>query len=140
MSYQQVTITLPERVYQQIRTLSQERQRSIAEEVVAAVTAALPVSIPDQEQLPPDLAEELNQLEQLSDAELWRAARMLAPVEKTERMQQLVEKQQLEGLTTAEKEEAALLSHFFNRIMLVRAKAAVLLKKRGHDVDSLINN
>ena len=100
------------------------------------VTAALP----EQEQLPADLETELSQLEQFSDEELWRAARMTAPAEKTDRMQLLVEKQQLEGLTVGEKEEAALLSQFFNRIMLVRAKAAVLLKMRGHDVDQLISD
>ncbi len=136
MSYQQITISLPERVYRQVEKLSQARQRSVAEEVTAVVTAALP----DQEQLPPDLEAELNQLDQLSDEELLGAARMTAPPEKTERMQFLVDKQQLEGLTAVEQEEAALLSRFFNRIMLVRAKTAVLLKVRGYDIDQLLNN
>ena len=127
MSYQQVTINLPESVYRRIKKLSQARQRSVAEEVTAVVTAALP----DQERLPADLETELAQPNQLSDEELWRAARMTAPAGKTERMQFLVDRQQLEGLTAVEQEEAALLSQFFNRIMLVRAKAAVLLKARG---------
>lgn len=60
-----------------------------------------------------------------------------SPLDKTGRMQLLVEKQQLEGLTEAEREEAAILSHFFNRVMLVRAKAAVLLKERGYNIDEL---
>jgi hypothetical protein len=62
---------------------------------------------------------------------LWSAAQVTAPADKTARMQELVEKQQLEGLTADEQAEAALLSHFFNRIMLVQAKAAVLSKERG---------
>ena len=136
MNYQQVTINLPERVYRQVEKLSQARQRSVAEEVTAVVTAALP----EQEQLPADLEAELNQLDQLSDEELLRAAQMTAPAEKTDRMQLLVDKQQLEGLTAVEKEETALLSHFFNRIMLMRAKTAVLLKARGHDIDQLLND
>jgi hypothetical protein len=135
MSYQQITISLPDRLYQQVEKLSQARQRSMAEEVVAAVSAALP----EEAQLPADLEAELAHLDQLNDEELWRAARMTAPKEKTERMQVLVDKQQLEGLTSAEREEAALMSHFFNRIMLVRAKAAVLLKARGHHIDALLD-
>lgn len=136
MSYQQVTILLPERVYQQVEKLSQVKQRSVADEVVAVVTAALP----EPEALPEALQAELSQLDQFSDKELWHAARMIAPVEKTERMQLLVEKQQLEGLTAVEQEEAALLSQFFNRVMLVRAKAAVLLQARGHDISSLLDD
>ena len=134
MGHQQITITLPDSVYQKMEKRSQARRRSVAEEVVAVVTAALPE---ESSQLPADLAAELSDLEQLSDTELWRAAKMVAPVEKTDRMQLLVEKQQLEGLTAAEKEEADLLSQFFNRIMLVRAKAAVLLQARGHDISQL---
>lgn len=136
MSYQQITISLPDRLYRQVEKLSQARQRSISEEVVAAVSAALPES----DQLPADLETELAHLDQLNDEDLWRAARMTAPNEKTQRMQWLLDKQQLEGLTTNEREEAALLSHFFNRIMLVRAKAAVLLKARGNQIDSLLND
>lgn len=55
-------------------------------------------------------------------------------------MQELVEKQQLEGLTEAEKQETQLLSHFFNRVMLVKGKAAVLLQERGYDIKSLVKN
>jgi hypothetical protein len=134
MNTQQVTITLPEKIYQRVKRRSQIMKRSVADEVVATVTAALP----EQETLPPDIEQELLALVLFSDEELWRAARMTAPADKVERMQILVEKQQLEGLTEVEKQEAALLSHFFTRIMLVRAKAAVLLKERGHDIDQLL--
>lgn len=134
MIQQRITITLPEKIYRQVERQSQAMQRSVAEEVVAVVTAALP----EQEQLPADLEAELAHLDLFSDEELWRAAQLTAPAEKTSRMQILVEKQQLEGLTETEKGEAELLSHFFNRIMLVRAKAAVLLKSRGHNIDRLL--
>ena len=135
MSYQQITISLPERLYQQVEKLSQAKQRSVAEEVVAIVSSALP----DQEDIHADLKVELAHLDQLSDEELWRAARVTAPVEKTDRMQILLDKQQLEGLTAVEREEAELLAHFFDRIMLVRARASALLKSRGHDITSLLN-
>lgn len=113
---------------------SQESKRSVADEVTAVVAA----SIPEQAQLPLDLEEELAQLELFTDQELWRAAQVTAPDDQTARMQDLVEKQQLEGLTAVEKAEAALLSNYFNRVMLVRAKAAVLLQSRGYDIDQLM--
>ena len=136
MNSQQVTITLPETIYQRVKRQSRLMQRSVADELVAVVTS----SMPEQETLPPDIEEELSQLDLFTDEELWRAARLTAPANKAERMQLLVEKQQLEGLTDSEKQETAVLSHFFNRVMLVRAKAAVLLKKRGHDIAQLLNS
>ena len=136
MEWQQVTITLPETIYQRLKRKSQLMQRSVADELVAVVTAFLP----EEETLPADIEQELSDLELFTDEELWRAARMTAPADKTERMQVLVEKQQLEGLTDAEKQEAAVLSHFFNRVMLMRAKAAVLLKERGHNIDQLLHS
>lgn len=135
MNPQQVIITLPEPIYQRLKRQSQLMERSVADELMAAVTS----SLPEQETLPPDIEQELAELDLFTDQELWRAARMTTPVDKEERMQELVEKQQLEGLTPAEKQEAAVLSHFFNRIMLVRAKAAVLLKERGHNIDQIHN-
>jgi hypothetical protein len=54
-------------------------------------------------------------------------------------MQELLEKQQRDGLTTLESQQVQQLSHLFNRVMLLRAKAAALLKKRGDDISSIIN-
>jgi hypothetical protein len=135
MNVHPVTITLSDTVYQRVKRQSQRMQRSVADEVVAVVAAA----VPEQEGLPTDIEQELSALDLFTDEELWRAARLTAPADKTERMQTLVEKQQFEGLTDLEKQEATVLSHFFNRIMLVRAKAAVLLKERGHDINQLLN-
>jgi hypothetical protein len=135
MNTQQVTITLPETIYQRVKKQSQLMQRSVADELVAVVTS----SLPKEESLPSDIEQELSELDLFTDEELWRAAQMTAPVDKTGRMQVLVEKQQLEGLTESEKQEADVLSHYFNRVMLVRAKAAVLLKERGHEVDQLLS-
>lgn len=133
MSIYPITITLPEQLYQFVRQQSEKTQRSMEAEITAVLTATLPT-------LPQDLETELSALELLTEQELWQAARLTAPSDKTDRMQQLVEKQQLEGLTEGEQQEAQLLSHFFNRIMLVRAKAAVLLKEQGKNIDSLLTD
>lgn len=135
MNSQQVTITLPQPIYEQLQRQSQRMRRSVADELVAVVMA----SVPEQETLPQDIKQELSEIDLFTDEELWQAAHMTVPATKADQMQLLVEKQQLEGLTEAEKQEATLLSHFFNRVMLVRAKAAVLLKERGHDITPLLN-
>lgn len=136
MSLEQITVSLPEKIYRQVQQRSQQSLRSVADELVAMVAA----SLPDLEQLPVDLQEELAQLDLFTDEELWRAAQMTAPTDKTMRMQDLVEKQQLEGLTASEQAEAELLSRFFNRIMLVRAKATVVLQARGQAIDRLVTD
>jgi hypothetical protein len=90
------------------------------------------------DQLPETLEVELAQLQFLTDDELWQAAWLRPKAEESEQMQFLLEKQQREGLTETEKQEVQRLSGFFNRIMLVRAEAAVQLKRRGHDINPLI--
>jgi predicted secreted Zn-dependent protease len=128
-----ITITLPATIYSHVERQSQLMRRSIAEELVAVVTEYW-----QKEALANDIEQELIQLDLFSDSELWQAAKINVSAEKTEYMQELVEKQQSVGLTESENQQAQLLSHLFNRMMLVRAKAAALLKKRGYDLSPLI--
>jgi hypothetical protein len=134
MNMRQVTITLPEDIYQQVNKRSQLMEHSVADEVVAVVTS----SVQEQEKSPTDMEQELSALEFFTDEELWQAAQVSAPSEKEERMQELIDKQQAVGLTDSEEQEINLLSKFFTRIMLIRAKSAALLKMRGHDVNQLL--
>ncbi len=81
--------------------------------------------------------DELDQLAFLTDAELWQAARTrLHPADRN-RMEGLLHKQQAIGLQPDELTEAEMLADRYDRTLLVRAKAAILLKARGHDVASL---
>lgn len=130
---QTVTINLPETVYQQVQRQSRHTQRSVEEEVVAAVVQALP----DDDTALSVLEEELEAMELLSDEELWQAARAQVNLASSNEMQQLLEKQQREGLTPFEQSAIQRLAHYHDRVMLVRAKAAVLLKRRGEDITSL---
>jgi hypothetical protein len=131
---QTVTVNLPDKIYQRVKKQSKMTQRSIPEEVAAVLADALT----DDVQLPETLELELSQLQFLTDEELWRAARLRPTSEEADQMQVLLERQQREGLTRVERQEVARLSDFFNRIMLVRAEAAVQLKQRGYDVNSII--
>lgn len=129
---QTITVSLSEKMYHQIARQSRLLDRSVEEHVAAIVRDTLV-----EERLPPALEQELADLDLFTDAELWQAAQMIVPEGKGDRMQDLLAKQQLEGLTEAEQEEAQLLGAFFDRIMLLRAKAAALLKEHGHNVDRL---
>lgn len=57
--------------------------------------------------------------------------------DRAERMQRLVWKQQGEGLTAAQEDEAQQLQQHAQQVMLIRAEAAALLVERGFNVDSL---
>jgi len=128
-----ITITLPTPIYSRVERQSQLMQRSIAEELIAVVTEYW-----QKEVLADDIEQTLAQLDLLTDSELWQSAQIAVSSENTESMQELVEKQQRDGLTASENQQAQLLSHLFNRIMLVRAKAAILLKRRGYDISPII--
>ncbi|HRQ15219.1 MAG TPA: hypothetical protein PK205_18110 [Promineifilum sp.] len=129
---QSVTVELPDSLYQRMRRLARERNRSIEEEVAQVVERAF------ADDSAADTAELLAQLPHLTDPDLWQAARMRVAADMAERMQALVWKEQAEGLTAAEQDEAAQLQGHAQRIMLVRGEAAALLAERGHDVGELI--
>lgn len=129
MALQTVTVRLPQLLYRQIEQRANQMHRSVEDELVEVVSATLPTV----DDLPGDLVGDLAQLSLLSDAELKQAARTTIPAGETDRMQTLLQKQQREGLTSQESEEANRLAQLYDRTILIRAQAAALLKKRGHD-------
>lgn len=86
---------------------------------------------------PGELDDPLVQLAFLTDEELWQVAQTTLRAEDQARMELLLQKQQATGLTADEQAEAEALADRHDQTMLVRAKAAVLLQARGHDISSL---
>jgi len=74
----------------------------------------------------------LAQLTYLNDAALWQAARASMSVAQRERLVWLNDKQQRDGLTQTEQNEAELLLKLYRETLLIRAQAAVLLKQRNY--------
>lgn len=134
MSVQSVTVDLPSALYRRIRRRAEQTHRSVEAELLDVVAAAVPVA----DELPADLSEALSPLALLDDASLWRAARTRLPAETAEQMESLHLKRQREGLTEPEAQMLMGLVRQYERTMLVRAQAAVLLKQRGHDVSALL--
>ena len=134
MAAHSVTLRLPVPIYERYRQRAEETHRSVEAELLDAVTTAAP----EEERLPQDLADAIQDLESLDDDALWRAARQTFPPEASSRLEALHHKRQDEGLTAAEQEMAAQLVRQYERTMLVRAHAAKLLKQRGHDISGLV--
>lgn len=88
--------------------------------------------------LPPDLVEPLAALALMPDDELWRSARSRLSPEEAGQLEALHHKRGREGLTPEEEQSVAALLRRYERLMLVRAQAAALLKQRGHDVTELL--
>jgi plasmid stability protein len=133
MVLQSITVRLPDLLYRRVEHRAQRMRRSIEEELVDVVSAALPTA----DDLSPDIAGDLAQMVFMTDAELWQAAQTELPLQDSAKMQALMFKRQREGLTTAEEREAKRLAHRADRTMLVRSRAAALLQDRGHDISSL---
>ncbi len=127
---QSITVQLPDNLYQYVRRRARQGNRSVEDVVVAFVEQGA-----DDETA--SAAELVEQLAHLADDDLWRAARLRVADDRAERMQALVWKEQAEGLTAAEQDEADQLQRHARQVMLIRAEAAARLVERGHDVASL---
>ncbi len=137
MSLQAVTVNLPGALYERLVHRAQQSRRSVEAELVEAVMTAVP---DEPDGLPADLAETIASLSLLDDEPLWRVARTRMSEEKAGQLEELHLKRQAEGLSPAETEIVASLMKEYTRVMLTRAEAAALLKRRGHDVSEFFRH
>jgi plasmid stability protein len=134
MPTQELTLALPEIVFRHLQARAHQTQRTIEAEAVEALASAVTTS----DALPPNLETTRMSLDLLNDAELWQAAQIRQPQATSDRLAELNDKRQCEGLTAAEAQEAGLLLTQYDRAMLIRAQASQLLKQRGFDINSLL--
>ncbi len=137
MNAQAVTLNLPLRLYDRLKRRAEETRRSVEDELMEVVAQGVPAT---EEELAPELAAAITALRGLDDVALRKAARDRFPEEAAARFQALNLKQQREGLTDSELGEMAELRRGYERVVLVRAEAAWLLKERGHDVSDLLGS
>ena len=105
MTTQDVTLTLPELIYDQIRLAAEKTHRPIDDVLLEAVLAAAPTL--DTPVGP--LRSALAHLAYLNDAALWQVSRSTMSPEHRERLAELHDKQQREGLSAEEHEEEQVL-------------------------------
>ena len=78
------------------------------------------------------------QLDALEDEALWQLARSHLSRKEGAELENLHLKWQSEGLTPDESARASFLVGQYERTMVLRARAARVLKERGHDVSCLL--
>jgi len=130
MLTESVTLQLPVNLYKRIQTAARTTQRPMETFLLDAVTTALPLL----NDLPPALADDVSNLALLNDAALWREARRTWSASEQEQLDDLLYRKEAGDL---DKKGQRALDHLlaeYDRLMLMRAQAALLLKQRGYDV------
>ncbi len=119
-----VTLDLPKDLYHRALTAAEVSHRSIEQVVVEWIQ-------PPSSDTESELHEQLVDLDRLSDEELMQVARFSVTSEVTNRLQYLLELQQQQSLTPAERREVESLVYQEDLHTLRKAKALFLLRERG---------
>ena len=130
MSTQPVTLHLPDKIYQRVRQTARTLQRPLQDFLVDALATALPLL----DDLPPEMADDMSTLALLNDTALWRAAQSSLSPSSQERLDLLLDKKGQGVLTVKGQQELDQLLKEYERVVLIRAQAALLLRQRGYDV------
>jgi hypothetical protein len=126
-----ITLTIPEYLYDRARRLAEQQALPIEQVLVHQLETTF-VEIPA---LPPDEQAELEALKFLSDQALWTIAREQMPEPDQERMQSLMERNNLGTISAQDRDALVLLVDQGQRLILRKAKAMALLTERGHSID-----
>lgn len=129
-----VTVQLSEQLLKSVKQRAAKRRQPLNREVVELLESGLAQL--DWWEI--DIDEMLQPLDAMSDADLWQAAESRLSAKLGRRLESLHSKRQRDGLTKDEREEARRLTEQYERGLLIRARAAALLKTRGHDVSRLL--
>jgi hypothetical protein len=131
---QTVTLELPEAIFLPAQRMAKAIQRPVADLLVRALRA----SLPPLDELPAALIADLVDLEKLDDRALWRVMLSQVPSGRQRKLNGLLEKNKSGRLTGAERIELDALQNEADRVMLRKARAAVLLKFRGQRLPTLV--
>jgi hypothetical protein len=130
---QTVTFELPDVVYQPAQRMAEARRQPLTDLLVSALKA----SLPSLEGLSPALRTELINLERLDDVALWRVMLGQVSARQQQKLNHLLQKNKTGKLTESERGSLAALQNEADRMMLRKARAAVLLRFRGHRLPTL---
>ena len=128
-----ITLEIPPSVYRLAQKTAKINSRPVEQVLVDVLSAASPVS----DDLPPETQAELDDLADLSDAELWKIARNTFPTSKLHEYDRLLEKNSAGTLSPKESEHLKELRQESDRLTLQKAHAYALLKWRGETLPSL---
>jgi hypothetical protein len=130
---QTVTLELPQAIYLPARRMAEVTNRSLEDLLVSALKA----SLPPLDGLPSELVEDLVELESLDDESLRQVMVSKVPTAQQRELDRLLRKNQAGTLTEQERQKLDRLQREADRVMLRKARAAVLLRFRGHRLPTL---
>lgn len=123
-----VTVSLPDDLSAKVQAIAKNNNQSV-EEVMINYVRSFAKPLPNLE---PDLQAELDALQNLSDDILWTIAQKQVAVEAQSRAHELMTKNNKGALTPIEQSELQTLVDHADRLMLLKAEAANILRQRGH--------
>jgi predicted transcriptional regulator len=130
---QTVTLTLPDKLYGPIQRIAEATDTTVE----AVLLTALQASLPSLEGLSSELAQELFELEALDNEALRQVILETVPLDQQQELDSLLQQNQAGKLTKTETEQLAYLQSAADRIMLRKARAAVLLRFRGQRIPTV---
>jgi len=136
MPDQNITLTLPEALYQRAR----ETAKSLSLPLDDVLKQSIALSLPELENdLPYDLRSDLSALALLSDEELWNIARGKMGEDEQSELESLAELKKQRHLSAIEQSKLNHLIQQAESVMLRKAEAFRLLARRGYKVFSAKN-
>lgn len=129
-----VNVSLPEDLYERLKRLAENDHRSVEEEAAVRLAA----SLPEDDEIPPDLRQLLDSMPGLDDENLLRAARNNLARKASAEIGRLQSRRKHQGLTVVEQQRLGHLLRQYDRGILIRSHALALLKQRGHDITPLL--
>ena len=130
MTWQTVTLELPETLYRFARQMAEATQTPL--EVVLRDSIAH--TLPPLDDVAPGEATELARLASLDDSALWREARTMMDATKRAEMDKLLDRQGAGELTSTEHTRLQDLLDTYGQLMVHKAHAYLLLARRGYRV------
>ena len=130
MTWQTVTLELPETLYRFARQMAEATQTPL--EVVLRDSIAH--TLPPLDDVAPGEATELARLASLDDSALWREARAMMDATKRAEMDKLLDRQGAGELTSTEHTRLQDLLDTYGQLMVHKAHAYLLLARRGYRV------
>jgi hypothetical protein len=124
-----VTLQIPEPLYQRLVNTARATCRPLEEVILHALRVGSP---PAWDNVPDEFQVELAALDRLEDEALWKIAQSQKTSTDMVRYDELLEQNQSNALTEAERLELTALKIEADSFMLRKAQAAALLRWRGH--------
>jgi len=134
MTVQALNLQLPPNLYQQLLEVAEASRQSLTEIVLQSIRVGLPPALTF---VPERFRDDLIHLYQLSDPLLWQITGQDLTETKAEQYEELLAKNQREGLTEQEQATLDVLRDEADLLMLRRSYGYALLKWRGHRIPTL---